>query len=156
MRLDTSAPEDRLRNPENLGRTKERSGVPRVGDSRQEHGRSRVREEAGHGLQPERQDREDAGRRLKLRKLGEGSLGHDVDGDLGIRVGPQKAGPRLFDIHMKDLADDAAGLIDALDIDSAHVVGISMGGMIAQHVALRHPNRVDGLVLLATTPGRRS
>jgi pimeloyl-ACP methyl ester carboxylesterase len=43
--------------------------------------------------------------------------------------------------------------MDAAGVRRAVVVGISMGGMIAQHVALRHPNRVDGLVLLATTPG---
>ncbi len=50
-------------------------------------------------------------------------------------------------------ADDVASVLDALGIERAFVVGISMGGMIAQHVAIRHPHRVKGLVLLATTPG---
>lgn len=46
-----------------------------------------------------------------------------------------------------DMADDVAALMDALDIRRAHLLGLSMGGMIAQEFALRHPNRLDGLVL---------
>jgi pimeloyl-ACP methyl ester carboxylesterase len=57
------------------------------------------------------------------------------------------------DITLADYADDAAGLLTALDIDKAHVFGVSMGGMIAQEVALRHPQRVIGLVLGCTAPG---
>ena len=55
--------------------------------------------------------------------------------------------------RMAEMADDVIAAMDAAGMRRAVVVGISMGGMIAQHVALRHPNRVDGLVLLATTPG---
>lgn len=51
------------------------------------------------------------------------------------------------------MADDVAAVLDHAGAESARVVGISMGGMVAQHVALRHPRRVVGLVLLATTPG---
>jgi 3-oxoadipate enol-lactonase len=54
---------------------------------------------------------------------------------------------------MATMADDVAAVLDDANVESAFVVGISMGGMIAQHVALRHPHRVDGLVLLATTAG---
>jgi len=43
---------------------------------------------------------------------------------------------------MQEMADDAAGLLAALDIDAAHVVGASMGGMIAQEMAITHPQRV--------------
>ncbi len=50
-------------------------------------------------------------------------------------------------------ADDSVRLMDALGIGSAHVLGMSMGGMIAQEFALRHPDRLRGLVLGCTTPG---
>ena len=51
------------------------------------------------------------------------------------------------------MAGDAAGQLDHLAIDSAHLLGASMGGMIAQELAIRHPARVRGLVLACTTPG---
>jgi pimeloyl-ACP methyl ester carboxylesterase len=54
---------------------------------------------------------------------------------------------------MGTMADDIVAVLDHAGVESAFIVGISMGGMIAQHVALRHPERVRGLVLLATTSG---
>ncbi len=54
---------------------------------------------------------------------------------------------------MRTMADDIAGVLDHAGLDRAFVVGISLGGMVAQHVAIRHPSRVAGLVLLATTAG---
>lgn len=50
-----------------------------------------------------------------------------------------------------DLADDLAGLLDALGIATAHLVGLSLGGMTGQDFALRHPDRLHSLVLMATS-----
>jgi 3-oxoadipate enol-lactonase len=49
-----------------------------------------------------------------------------------------------------DMADDLAGLLDALGIQRSHLLGLSMGGMIAQEFAVRHPDRLDRLVLTGT------
>lgn len=54
---------------------------------------------------------------------------------------------------LDDMAADTVGLLDALGIDRAHLVGASMGGMICQLIALRHPDRVRSLGLLITSPG---
>lgn len=52
-----------------------------------------------------------------------------------------------------EMADDAKALLTFLEVERAHVVGVSLGGMIAQEVALRHPERVERLVLACTAPG---
>ena len=56
---------------------------------------------------------------------------------------------------LEDMADDAAGLLAALGHESGHVVGASMGGMIAQILAIRHPERVRSLVSIMSTTGSR-
>ena len=66
---------------------------------------------------------------------------------LGLRV---KAPYRL-----SDMMADAVGVLDALDMDSAHVVGISMGGMIAQLMAIEAPGRVRSLTSMMSTTGDR-
>jgi pimeloyl-ACP methyl ester carboxylesterase len=57
---------------------------------------------------------------------------------------------------MQDLADDGFALLDHLDLDAAHVVGISMGGMIAQTMALSQPKRVLSMTSIMSTTGRRT
>ncbi len=52
-----------------------------------------------------------------------------------------------------DMAGDIVAVLDAADIGRAHVLGASLGGMVAQELAIRHPEWVDGLVLAGTTPG---
>jgi pimeloyl-ACP methyl ester carboxylesterase len=54
--------------------------------------------------------------------------------------------------RLEDMADDTAALIDALGLDSAHIAGASMGGMIAQSVAARHPSKVRSLTSIMSTP----
>ena len=56
---------------------------------------------------------------------------------------------------LEDMADDAVGLLDVLRIESAHVVGASLGGMVAQLMAIRHPARVRSLASLMSTTGER-
>jgi pimeloyl-ACP methyl ester carboxylesterase len=57
--------------------------------------------------------------------------------------------------RLEDMADDAFGLLDGLEVDRAHVVGISMGGMIAQTMAIRRPERVLSLASIMSTTGER-
>jgi pimeloyl-ACP methyl ester carboxylesterase len=59
-----------------------------------------------------------------------------------------------YSLH--DLAHDAFGLLDHLDLGSAHLVGVSMGGMIVQTMALDQPNRVRSLTSIMSTTGRRT
>jgi len=54
------------------------------------------------------------------------------------------------------MAEDTAGVLDAVGIDAAHVFGVSMGGMIAQEFALHYPEKVISLILACTTPGGRN
>ena len=55
---------------------------------------------------------------------------------------------------LDDMADDAAALLKALGIDKAHIVGASMGGMIAQLVAINHPEATKSLISVMSTTGR--
>jgi len=65
----------------------------------------------------------------------------------GAARGDRRAAPYLIE----DMADDVAGLAAALDLPAFHVVGVSMGGMIAQSVAARHPDRVRSLTSIMST-----
>ena len=64
----------------------------------------------------------------------------------------QSAKPQS-DYSMSDYADDAASLLDFLEIDQIPVIGVSFGGMVAQEFVLRHPDRISRLVLACTSSG---
>ena len=99
---------------------------------------------AGHGFRVVRFDNRDIGRSTILRTL---------------RV-PTRSQLLLRDSRaaaytLEDMAADAAGLLGVLEIDAAHVVGASMGGMIAQLLAINHRERVLSLVSIMSTTGNR-
>jgi pimeloyl-ACP methyl ester carboxylesterase len=70
--------------------------------------------------------------------------------DTGRSTSYPKGSP---DYSLTDLADDVIGLLDALKLTSAHLVGVSMGGAIVQWLAVEHPDRVESLTLISTSPG---
>jgi pimeloyl-ACP methyl ester carboxylesterase len=99
---------------------------------------------AGRGFHVVRFDNRDIGRSTRLAHLPPPTLKQLLRRDRAA------AGYTL-----EDMADDAAGLLDRLEIDRAHVAGASMGGMIAQTLAIRHPERVLSLAsIMANTGGR--
>jgi pimeloyl-ACP methyl ester carboxylesterase len=97
---------------------------------------------AERGLRVIRFDNRDSG--LSTHLEGEPDLEAMMGGDRSSAV-----------YTLSDLAADAAALLDALGIESAHVVGVSMGGMIAQTLAAEHPDRVRSLTSISSTTGER-
>jgi pimeloyl-ACP methyl ester carboxylesterase len=97
------------------------------------------------GFHVVRFDNRDAGRSGKF----EGDAGEFLPTFLAAAHGEQATVPYL----LADMAADAVGLLDALGIDSAHLVGASMGGMIAQTIAIQHPDRVRTLTSIMSTTG---
>ena len=82
-------------------------------------------------------------------KVDVGDLDVDDRDHEGHRRWRRRAAPYL----LADMADDAVGLLDHLGIDRAHIVGASMGGMIAQTIAIDHPERVLSLTSIMSTTG---
>jgi pimeloyl-ACP methyl ester carboxylesterase len=101
---------------------------------------------AGLGFFVIRYDNRDVGRSTKLHGLG-GTRRDVLRGYLRVN------GPPPY--TLRDMADDAVGLLDHLGIEAAHLTGVSMGGMIAQTVAIEHPDRVLSLVSIMSSTGRR-
>ncbi|MCB2067633.1 MAG: alpha/beta fold hydrolase [Erythrobacter sp.] len=100
----------------------------------------------GHGFRVIRHDNRDIGLSHKFDGVkAPGVVRHALMRKIGLR-------PRV-PYTLADMADDSAGLLDALGIDSAHIVGGSMGGMIAQHLAARHPGKTRSLTSVFSTTG---
>ena len=107
-----------------------------------------VRSLVERGFRVIRFDNRDIGLSQSFDALGMPSLGWaSVKHLLGLRLSSPYS--------LVDMANDTAGVLDALGITSAHVCGASMGGMIAQQLAVRHPQRVKSLTLMMTSSGAR-
>ena len=106
---------------------------------------------ADRGFYVIRYDNRDTGRSTRMRDSGLVNRRVLVHTFLGQRARPPRP-PYTLD----DMAGDGFGLLDHLGLDSAHVVGISMGGMIVQTMALLQPDRVRSLTSIMSTTGRRT
>jgi pimeloyl-ACP methyl ester carboxylesterase len=99
---------------------------------------------AERGFRVIRFDNRDIGRSTKIDSAG---LPKRTD----MLLGRRRTAPYL----LRDMGDDTTGLMDYLEIESAHLVGASMGGMIAQTVAIRRPERVRSMVSMMSSTGNR-
>lgn len=101
---------------------------------------------AARGFRVVRFDNRDAGLSTKMRSRGPIAMAALMAcAFVGLPVRPPYT--------LRDMAFDTVGLTDALGIDRAHIVGVSMGGMIAQIMAAEHPDRVKSFVSLISTTG---
>jgi pimeloyl-ACP methyl ester carboxylesterase len=96
------------------------------------------------GFRVVRFDNRDIGHSTKFSAAG-------VPSRFDMLVGKRATAPYL----LRDMAGDTVGLMDHLGIEAAHVVGASMGGMIAQSVAIEHPDRLLSLTSIMSTTGSR-
>lgn len=103
---------------------------------------------AGKGFHVVRYDNRDVGLSTDFGSWGVGDL---AKATMEVISGKQPAAPYL----VKDMAADAVGLLDALGVERGHIIGMSLGGMIAQSVAGLYPQRTRSLVSIMSTSGRR-
>ena len=103
---------------------------------------------ARHGFRVVRYDNRDIGLSSHFDHLGKPNL---IWAILKERLGV----PVASGYTLNDMADDAAGLLEVLGIERAHVAGVSMGGMIAQQLAARHAARLRSLTSIMSTTGAR-
>ena len=99
-----------------------------------------------------RYDNRDTGLSTRFEESGLPELGPLLTALATGQAAPPGAAPYTLD----DMADDGIGLLDALGIDAAHIVGASMGGMIVQAMAIRHPDRVLSMCSIMSTTGDRT
>ena len=100
------------------------------------------------GFRVIRFDNRDIGLSENFDRFGAPKLGLDA---LKLALGLRVSSPYT----LADMAADSVGVLDALGIPKAHICGASMGGMIAQQIAVRHPDRVKSLTLMMTSTGAR-
>jgi len=93
-------------------------------------------------------DNRDVGRSTWMDEAGPADIG-------GIIATLRAGGTPDYAYTIRDLADDAVGLLDHLGLQRVHVLGPSMGGMIVQRMAIDHPDRVASLTSVMSTTGRR-
>jgi pimeloyl-ACP methyl ester carboxylesterase len=103
-----------------------------------------VEQLTSRGLQVIRFDNRDSGR---------STFFSDLPAPRLAQLARRRFDPRQY--RLTDMAADTAGLLDALELDSVHVAGASMGGMIAQTLAAEHPRRVRSLVSIMSSTGSR-
>lgn len=101
-----------------------------------------LRELVGRGYQLAIFDNRDAGQSTHFGHAGSPDIGRLLDRDASAAA-----------YTLAELADDAAGLLDLLGWETAHVMGVSMGGMIVQTLALRHPHRLRSMTTIMATTG---
>ena len=100
------------------------------------------------GFRVIRFDNRDIGLSENFDRFGAPKLGLDM---LRFAIGMRVSSPYT----LADMAADSVGILDALGIPKAHICGASMGGMIAQQIAVRHPDRVKSLTLMMSSTGAR-
>jgi pimeloyl-ACP methyl ester carboxylesterase len=103
---------------------------------------------AGRGFRVIRYDNRDVGKSTHLMDKGAPNIGM-------LMAQAASGQPVEAPYTLNDMADDAAALLGGLGIDRAHIVGASMGGMIAQLVAANHAGKTKSLVSIMSTTGRR-